>query len=277
MGALKQGVKQARKINASDIKKQARQPFSMLVIGESEADRASLLRFLLPDSMEYRERNRALSMLNSDLPGGDLARHSHEHDLVLVTPWVAGVYMGKHGSAVSLNPMEPKTGIQELLKLYPQFRLALGRTFPVLRDAVAVHLIQATAMRNATFAGLSAIPELVPSPISLAWAVGEFASDTVVLTGNQIRLAFQLAALHGDEVGWTSQPFQLVSLLGLAFGWRALARELVSLVPGGVGLVAKAGIAYTGTIAAGQALLRYQARSVQTPSASVRQITIHAS
>jgi hypothetical protein len=41
----------------------------------------------------------------------------------------------------------------------------------------------------------------VPSLVELPWAFGEFASDTMFLTGNQIRMAFAIAAACGKEGG----------------------------------------------------------------------------
>ena len=54
---------------------------------------------------------------------------------------------------------------------------------------------------NALFAVATALPNIVPSMIELPWAFGEFASDTAFLTANQVRMAFQIAAACGKDVG----------------------------------------------------------------------------
>ncbi len=254
MGAIRQSLKQTRKISASQIRKRAEQPFTLCFIGADEADRAGLLRLFLPENMSRAERDRAIMFVRSSLAG---AAQPGRDELAVWTAAAAhgaGVTDARH-AVVDLDA--PQAGLERLLRLYPQRALALGRTFPVLRPLAARHCIQAIAMRNAAFAALSAIPEVAPTPLSLVWAAGEFASDTLVLTANQIRLAFELAALAGIEVGWTRQSGRLLAIVAGAFGWRSLARELVSLIPAGVGLAAKSGIAYAGTYAVGKSLWRY--------------------
>ncbi|MGH9519387.1 MAG: hypothetical protein ACRD2D_07040, partial [Terriglobales bacterium] len=85
-------------------------------------------------------------------------------------------------------------------------------------------------------------------------ALGEMGSDTIFLTANQLSLAFELAALRGEEVSWRAQAGPALGILAAALGWRTLARELVGLIPAGFGLAAKSGIAYSGTWAVGAAL-----------------------
>ena len=102
----------------------------------------------------------------------------------------------------------------------------------------------------------TALPNVVPSIFELPWAVGEFASDTAILTANQIRMAFLLAAASDREVGYTVQKAEMGSIIAGAFGWRALARELVGKVPLGGGLIPKAAVAYAGTFVVGKSIVR---------------------
>ena len=88
---------------------------------------------------------------------------------------------------------------------------------------------------------------MVPNFIELPWAIGEFASDTAFLTANQVRMAFQIAAACGKDVGLGKQKGAVLSIAAGAFGWRALARELVGKIPLGGGLIPKGAIAYAGT------------------------------
>ena len=117
--------------------------------------------------------------------------------------------------------------------------------------------IHAVARENALFALATALPDIIPSLVELPWAFGEFASDTVFLTGNQIRMAFLIAAAYGKEVGFGSQKGAILSIAAGAFGWRALARELVGKIPLGGGLIPKGAIAYAGTYAVGKSLELY--------------------
>jgi hypothetical protein len=100
----------------------------------------------------------------------------------------------------------------------------------------------------------TALPNVVPNLIELPWLFGEFASDTAFITANQVRMAFQIAAACGKNVGFMQQKFELLGIAGGAFGWRALARELVSHIPLGGGLIPKGAIAYAGTYVAGKGL-----------------------
>ena len=77
------------------------------------------------------------------------------------------------------------------------------------------------------FTVATALPNVVPSIVSLPWAIGEFASDTAFLTMNQVRMAFLIAAASDCEVGYSKQRAQIASIIAAAFGWRAIARELV--------------------------------------------------
>ena len=92
--------------------------------------------------------------------------------------------------------------------------------------------------------------------ISAPWAVGEFASDTAVLTANQVRMAFMLAAASDRTVGYREQRAEIASLFAGAFGWRAIARELVGKIPFGGGLIPKAAVSFAGTYVIGISLER---------------------
>jgi hypothetical protein len=70
----------------------------------------------------------------------------------------------------------------------------------------------------------TALPDIVPNLIELPWAATEFASDTAILTANQIKMAFLIAAASDRQVGYREQKKEIASVIGSAFGWRALAR-----------------------------------------------------
>jgi len=115
----------------------------------------------------------------------------------------------------------------------------------------------------------TALPNIVPSLIELPWVFGEFASDTAFLTANQVRMAFQIAAACGKEVGLQPQKFEVAGIAGSAFGWRALARELAGHIPLGGGLIPKGAIAYAGTYLVGKGLEALHLRNSQ-PGADER-------
>lgn len=259
MGIIKQGVRQGRKVRASHVRQQTRQPFHLLLVGVDEADRAALARFFVPETLTRKQREQALQHIAPD-PG----EAAEGPEITIFTPAAAHqpslLHWLRTGPMIVLDPEDPQPGLEQLLKECAHLRLALGHAFPGLRDLIARMLIRSCALRNASVAALSALPEVVPSPVSLVWAFGEMASDTVLLTANQIRLAFELAAMEGHDVGWLAQRGQVLSIIAGAFGWRALARQVVGFIPGGVGMATKAGIAYSGTWTIGVSLWRMHRR-----------------
>jgi uncharacterized protein (DUF697 family) len=99
------------------------------------------------------------------------------------------------------------------------------------------------------------LPDIAPG-ISLPWAIPEALSDTAVLSVNQVRMAFLLAAASNRSVGYSDQKTEIAGIIAGALGWRALARELVSKIPLGGGIIPKAGIAFAATYAEGKSLER---------------------
>jgi hypothetical protein len=156
--------------------------------------------------------------------------------------------------AYTFHRDHPESTIAQILKEHDELALPLARQFPAFRKPVVDGIIQSIARENALFAFATAVPDVVPSLMELPWAFGEFASDTAFLTGNQVRMAFQIAAACGREAGLGSQKVEILSIVAGAFGWRAIARELVGKIPFGGGLIPKSAIAYAGTFVAGKSL-----------------------
>lgn len=154
------------------------------------------------------------------------------------------------------DPENPAQIVCDVLEKRPELNLALARQFHPFRTRVVDEIIRSVSKENALFSLATAIPDVVPL-LSLPWAVGEFASDAAVLTANQIRMAFMLAAASDRKIGYREQKAEIASLFAGAFGWRALARELVGKIPLGGGLIAKAGVAYAATYVVGASLERY--------------------
>ncbi|MGH9393861.1 MAG: hypothetical protein ACRD1E_06795 [Terriglobales bacterium] len=262
MGAVRQSWGKARQLKPARVRRDAEREFRLALFGADEADREALARAFLPELLDGPERARALRHFD-EAPSG------RGEVLAVRTP-------AAQGGGIVVDWRAPEAGFLALLQAHPRHRLALARAFPPLRDPLARQLIQAVAARNAALAAISALPEVIPTPLSLLLALGEFGSDTVLLTGNQIGLCFELAALRGDVVGWGAQAAPIAAILLGAFGWRALARELVSLIPGGAGLAAKAGIAYSGTMAVGHALWRMPKRSTTATAPVARRLLARA-
>jgi uncharacterized protein (DUF697 family) len=116
---------------------------------------------------------------------------------------------------------------------------ALAARLPVLRPAVCEELIRSFARKNAIIAAAVFIPGV----------------DMPVLTLNQARLVLRIALAYGQEID-QERALELLGVVGSGFAMRAVARQLLDLVPV-AGWAVKAGVAYAGTQALGEAAVRY--------------------
>jgi len=158
--------------------------------------------------------------------------------------------------AMVFHTQAPELVVRRILAKHHELAIPLSRHFGPFRKEYTGHMIRKVSRENTMFSLATALPDIIPSFIELPWAIAEFTSDTAVLTANQIRLAFVLAAASDRAVGYAEQKSEIASLIGGAFGWRALARQVVSKIPFGGGLIPKAAIAYAGTRVVGLTLER---------------------
>jgi uncharacterized protein (DUF697 family) len=110
---------------------------------------------------------------------------------------------------------------------------------PLLREAVVEHTIAKFARQN----GILGVAIFIPG------------ADMPVLTLNQIRMIFRIAAAYGEEID-RDRALEILAVIGAGFGFRAFAREAMAFVPG-VGWAIKGGVAYVGTRALGKAAVAY--------------------
>jgi uncharacterized protein (DUF697 family) len=130
----------------------------------------------------------------------------------------------------------------------------LAARVPLLRDPVGEHLVASFARKNGIVAAAIWIP----------------GADLPVLALNEFRLVLRLAQAHGSAGDLRDQLPELAATLGAAFGLRALAREALGFVPG-AGWAVKAGVAYAGTRAVGEAArLRFTLAPTQRPAGAAR-------
>ena len=154
-------------------------------------------------------------------------------------------------------PQQPDVVVAKTLKAYPDLGIALARSFQPFRSPYVQGVIADVCKENTLFSLATALPDIVPSLLSLPWAIAEFASDSAFLTMNQIRMGFMIAGASDREVGYMEQKGEIAAVIGSAFGWRALARELVGKIPFGGGLIAKAAVSYAGTKVVGISLDKF--------------------
>lgn len=225
----------------------------LLVVAASSASYAAMEDYLAPATLSRDKRTQVIAALSRACDAGS----GGSYDLVLFEAGCsipAGWEPGEN--AFLFDPHNPREVVERVAGQHEDLSLALARLFAPFRRAVVRRTIHAVARDNALFSLMTALPNVIPSFAELPWAVGEFSSDTVVLTANQIRMAFLLAAASDRAVGFHEQRSEIGALVAGAFGWRTLARELSGKIPFGGGLVPKAAIAYAGTFVAGVSIER---------------------
>jgi uncharacterized protein (DUF697 family) len=240
-------LKDIRKIiaalDANEIRGLSAQDINVGLVAASDSAFRKMEDFLAPPMLGSVARAQVLRSVRS-VDGAP-----RNYDFVLVEP---GQLLPLNGHI--FEPGNEDSLITRIVSRHEKLELALARTFPRFRPAVASRVIGRVARENALFSIVTALPNVVPNLLELPWAVGEFATDTAFLTTNQIRMALLLAAAHGQPVGYMEQKTQIAGIVAGAFGWRAIARELVGKIPLGGGLIPKAAVAFAGTYVVGLGL-----------------------
>lgn len=157
-----------------------------------------------------------------------------------------------------------------LNRVSAKLQLALPRRLPPLRRAAFEQLISETANANATYAFSTGLAEIIPVldiPLNV--------SDLIVLTKNQLIMAYKIALVAGKEGSPQHLMGEILGVLGGGFLFRQLARELIGLVPVW-GIAPKVAVAYAGTRAIGQAIMLWAVEGQQVTTESLQQFYTNA-
>ena len=233
-------------LDPDQVREAASRPFSVGLAATSSESFGAMEDFLAPPHLSRGKRLELLEVLHR---AGDVER---EFDIVIREEGLLGP-----ANSFSFHPDRPEATLRRILIERKDLSLALARRLPPFRRPVIGEIIRQVSRENALFALMTALPDMLPSIFSVGWATAEFASDTAVITVNQVRMAFLIATASGRDAGYRAQKHDIAAIIAGAFGWRALARELAGKIPFGGGLVPKAAIAYAGTYVAGIGLERY--------------------
>jgi hypothetical protein len=240
---LKQVRLALRNLNPDEVREEAERPVRIGLVAASQAALGRMETYFAPPDLSANRRAEAARIL---IRNGSSDCDIRIYDSTLLRP----------ADAFSFDFDSPEDCVRKIVRKRPELRLALSRRLPPFRKEVVHSIVRAVARENAMFSLATALPDIVPNLHSIPWAIGEFSSDAVFLTVNQIRMAFLLAAASDRPVGYREQSKEVASLIASAFGWRAVARELVGKVPFGGGLIPKAGIAWAGTFVVGLSMER---------------------
>lgn len=245
--------KAIRSVNPEEVRGMAAKSLNIGLMATTEANLNEMWFWLAPMEISETKRQTLAGMvhpLGPQLP--DMPPPPNKLDIEI---WEAGM-KNKPDHAFIYYRNNPEQTVADILEKHEELGIALSRNFLPFRKAVSEKIITAVCNENVLFAVTTSLPNLVPSILTLPFAVGEFASDTAFLTMNQLRMAFLLAGAHDHPIGYRQQKTQVASVIAGAFGWRAIARELVSKIPFGGGVIGKAGISYAGTWVVGRSLER---------------------
>jgi hypothetical protein len=238
-------------LNPNEVRQTAEQRLNIGLLAESDASYENMVRFFCPATISHgklRECEHALHRLDQPHPDFHIILYDNAHAARMDLTPQAGAFL--------FDPLRPQLTISEILERRQELGLPLARYFIPFRKPVVDEIIHSVAKENTLFSLATALPNIVPSIVSLPWAVAEFGSDTAFLTMNQIRMAFLIGAANDREVGYREQKAEIGSIIAGALGWRSLARELAGKIPMGGGLVPKAAISYAGTFVVGLSLDR---------------------
>ena len=137
-----------------------------------------------------------------------------------------------------------------LLEIVPTgLRLPLARHLPALRPPAFQWIIQETSQANASYSfttGLAGTIPLIGVPLN--------AGDAIVLTKNQMMMAYKIALVAGKPGSPQKLLGEIIGVLGGGFLFRQLARQMVGMIPVW-GIVPKVAIAYAGTWTIGRAVV----------------------
>jgi len=243
-----------RKVDPDGIRALAAKRYRILVLAGSSASYAALEDFLTPAGLSREKRMEAAEFLvRACDPDAEGKFHFIFAEQGSPAPegWDEGVDL------FYFDPRRPRQFVEQFVSARPEEALALSRLFAPVRDEYVRQIIHQVAKENAWFSILTSLPNIVPGLGQLPWLIGELASDTAVITANQIRMAFLVAAASDRDIGFRQQRREIGSIIAGAWGWRAGARELVSKIPFGGGIIPKAAVAYAGTYVVGVALDRF--------------------
>ncbi|HYI24808.1 MAG TPA: hypothetical protein VD767_05290 [Thermomicrobiales bacterium] len=258
VGSFKNLMNIVKEVDFDDIRDRAEQAPRILCIAATEdAARAAGESMFGPQIDRFVEFRAATDLVELDPARYDivLVTDSTQQDVANRVRRLAAGYRTSNVFSRSANTPE----LDEQLRLriasaLPDLAPSLGRWFEPFRPVAVKVIVDETSRANAQFAVVSNLPAVVPVLGSM-FAAG---ADLIVLTKNQIMMAYKLAAASNrDLADHTGIIRELVPVVGAGFLWRSVAREAASFIPFAAGTIPKAVIAFAGTYTIGRAVDYY--------------------
>lgn len=239
-----------KEVSAQTIRKEAERIFVLGLAGNPESvaqARALVFGPLVPP----HETARVEPYLCCASPpyNTDVEKRLRHADLLVSLPGGPGLTEFRPADTLQAHRLDDL--LERILTHRPDLRLALARRLPGFREPAAQMVIREVSRVNAEYSALTGLSQSVPFLMPLLPVV--LGADTVVLTKNQLMMIFRLAAIYGEDMSVQGRVKEVLGVVGGALGWRTLARQVVGALPGALGVPFRAGIAYSGTYAAGRA------------------------
>ncbi len=300
-----------RELNVNDIREQAEQSISIIIIGEHDA-RTPIVRALRGQPERFPARAAAsrrdpLVEFDLSLPRERQPEIQQSSLIVLVldgatTPpqeiervadklsLVPAPMVVVCTNAVSLplmdNGREPDLGMIPMLFSDTSNPADIAdHIVPKLVEHIPEELQIAAArqlpgLRAAVSRGLVADTSFSTATFALTSSLPELipilniplnAADMLVLTKNQALMVYKLGLANGAPPDFQAQIREIMPVIGSGFLWRQMARQLIGMVPG-FGLVPKVAVAYGGTYATGQAAALWYSKGEQLSPARLNEL-----
>jgi len=239
-----------KEMSASPVRREANRLFVLALAGDPEYV-ARAREMVLGQSSTLEQRVAAEPFLCAVSPPYSLDEENRMRFAELLVSFPGGPGIMEYRPADTIQ-VETLTELkQKIFERRPDLRLPMARMLPGMRDLAAEQVIREVSIVNAEFAALSTISQAIP--IIAPWFPVVAGADIVLITKNQALMMFRLAAIYGESMDLKPRLREVAPVVGGALGWRTLARELAGALPGALGLPLRAGIAYSGTYAAGRA------------------------
>ncbi len=236
-----------KEINLEHIRQGSNEPFEIVLTGS----KATLVTEML-------QSNRVRLGTDTQQPGLKISvlrsqpqKTFIQEEALMVSALGEATFLPNTANHIVLTNWSEESIKNELLpiligKMPETLQLSLARYIPLARDSYNKQLIDETAKANALYAASTAFAGVIPVlnvPLNVA--------DMVVLTKNQLVMAYKMALASGKTGTPNSVMTEIIGVLGSAFLMRQAARSLIGLIPAW-GAIPKVGVAYAGTILVGK-------------------------
>lgn len=231
-----------KEINLEQIRQSSNEPFEIVLTGQKAAFVAELLASSrVRTGSDMHHAGLKVSVLRSQ-PQKTFIQDETLH----VSALGENTFLPTSPNHLVLTDWSEKSIQDELLSVLlanmpDHLQLGMARHIPMTRALYSKQLIDETAKANALYTASTAFAGVIPLlnvPMNVA--------DMMVLTKNQLVMAYKMALASGKTGNPSSVMTEIIGVLGSAFLMRQAARSLVGLIPGW-GALPKVAVAFAGT------------------------------